>query len=908
MSNFHRRFQDAAGRFPDRIAIEWVGATGTETMSYATLLDQAGRIATWLKGRGLSAGDRVAVFAPNSAAWIAAYAGALQIGAVVVPLDTAYSADQVHAVMADSDARVIFTTSARLALARAAAERLRPPAAIALLSLDAADANDAAGTITVTSYAALTAEAGVVETAAVADDDAAAILYTSGTTADPKGVVLTHGNLDAERRAVLDVVKADEHDVVLGVLPLFHALAEMANLWLPLTIGARVVFLDAVNSTTLLDALQTRGITILACVPQFFYLIHQRVVGELGRRGAVARVVFRVLVAANTQLRDRLGWNPGRRIFARVHHALGPRMRLLITGGSRFDPATARDLYGLGVSLYNGYGLTETSGAAAIMRPGDRFTTSVGQPLASVEVRIAHRDGASGPEADGEILIRGPIVMREYWRRPEATAAVLSDGWLHTGDLGTVDAEGRLYITGRLKEIIVLSSGKNLYPEEIESHYRHSPFIRELCVMGLSRPDEPAAERLHAVILPDDAALRERGIVNVRDLIRFELEGLAVQLPAHKRILSYDIWLAPLPRTTTGKLRRNEIERLARERAETTTSATRDETPDEREWLAVDGRRPRLDAIAAHLRVPRLVPDANLELDLGLDSMERVELLTMMEGREGVRVGAEARARIFTARQLIEAVEAAPHEAGATRSAGGDGTEWTTLLDAPADPALVAELQRPKVVRAFTIWLVMRLVLFVARLSIRVRVTGRDRLPLAPPFIIAPNHQTFLDGFVIGATLPFRLFRRIFFVGAAEFFETPLAAWGARAINIISIDPDANLVHAMQAAAAGLRLGRMLMLFPEGERTIDGEIKTFRKGAAILASEVTVPIVPVAIDGLFPIWPRGRGFNWRPLLPWRRTTVTITFCAPQHVSRAHPAEGTEALQRAIVAAGAVNRT
>ncbi len=221
-----------------------------------------------------------------------------------------------------------------------------------------------------------------------AGSDAAVILYTSGTTADPKGVVLTHANLEAERAAVLSVVKANEDDVVLGVLPLFHALAEMANLWLPLTIGARVVFLETVSSTTLLGALETRGITILACVPQFFYLIHQRVVGEIERRGRLARRVFRALVAANVVLRDRAGWNPGRRVFARVHHALGPRMRLLITGGSRFDPAIARDLYGLGVSLYNGYGLTETSGAACIVRPGDRFNTSVGHPLPGVEIRI----------------------------------------------------------------------------------------------------------------------------------------------------------------------------------------------------------------------------------------------------------------------------------------------------------------------------------------------------------------------------------------------------------------------------------------------------------------------------------------------------------------------------------------
>ena len=184
---------------------------------------------------------------------------------------------------------------------------------------------------------------------------------------------------------------------------------------------------------------------------------------------------------------------------------------------------------------------------------------------------------------------------------PDATAESIKDGWLYTGDLGRLDAEGRLYITGRSKEIIVLASGKNLYPEEIEAHYRQSPFIKELCVLGLSRPGEPAAERLHAVIVPDEQVLRERGIVNMRELIRFELEGLSVQLPAHKRILSYDIWLEPLPRTTTGKLKRPEIERRVRERATDARADARPLTDAERQWMAEPDHARLMAAVSARL-------------------------------------------------------------------------------------------------------------------------------------------------------------------------------------------------------------------------------------------------------------------------------------------------------------------
>ncbi|HEX5214024.1 MAG TPA: 1-acyl-sn-glycerol-3-phosphate acyltransferase, partial [Vicinamibacterales bacterium] len=665
---------------------------------------------------------------------------------------------------------------------------------------------------------------------------------------------------------------------VLGVLPLFHALAQMANLLIPLAVGARVVFLETVNSTSLLAALQTRGITIFACVPQFFYLIHQRVTGEVAKRGVVSRWIFRGMVAATTWLRDRTGVNPGPRLFARVHSALGPRMRMLVTGGSRFDPAIGRDLYGMGFTLLNAYGLTECSGGATVVRPGDRFTTSVGQAFPGVELRIA---------ADGEILIRGPIVMREYFNRPDATAEALKDGWLFTGDLGSLDADGRLFITGRKKEIIVLASGKNLYPEEIEAHYRQSPFIKELCVLGLTRPGEPSSERLHAVIVPDEDALRARGVVNVRELIRFELEGLSVKLPAHKRILSYDIWLEPLPRTTTGKIKRHEVERRVRERAVTDTAAARPTSDAENAWLADSERAALTATIARRLDKAVVRPDDNLELDLALDSMERVELLTALEQQRGTRVAADVRATIFTVRQLVDAVIAGlPSVAGAQDSPApakeGVSTSqaWESLLAAPPARDIVDNLSKSKLIRAAVLYMMIRGLGVVARLWFGFRVTGREHVPARGPFIVCPNHQAYIDGFFLAAALPFRAFRDIFFVGAAEYFETPFMAWLARAINIVPVDPDANLVNAMRAGAAGLRLGKVLILFPEGERSIDGEIKRFRKGAAILSAHTGEPIVPVALAGLFEIWPRGRSFQWKMLLPWRAPRVRLAFGPP----------------------------
>jgi 1-acyl-sn-glycerol-3-phosphate acyltransferase len=214
-------------------------------------------------------------------------------------------------------------------------------------------------------------------------------------------------------------------------------------------------------------------------------------------------------------------------------------------------------------------------------------------------------------------------------------------------------------------------------------------------------------------------------------------------------------------------------------------------------------------------------------------------------------------------------------------------------------PALVDNLTRSKVIRAAVIYAALRIAAFVIGLLIGLRVTGRAHIPVAGPIIVSPNHQTYLDGFFVAAALPFHAFRRIFFVGAAEYFETPVMARGAHAINIVPVDPDANLVNAMQAAATGLRLGKVLMLFPEGERTIDGAVKTFRKGAVILASHLNAPVVPVGLDGLFPLWPRGRAFQWSQLFRLRRRGVRLTFGPPIRFSSTDYAAGALELQTRV---------
>jgi long-chain acyl-CoA synthetase len=386
--------------------------------------------------------------------------------------------------------------------------------------------------------------------------------------------------------------------------------------------------------------------------------------------------------------------------------------------------------------------------------------------------------------------------------------------------------------------------------------------------------------------------------VNVRELLRFELEGLSVHLPPHKRILSYDVSFTPLARTTIGKLRRHEIERAVRDRTETSGVAdARPLSSADHAWLSAPGRAATIHAIAGMLKRDAVHPDANLELDLGLDSMERVELLTMLEQRARATVPASARASILSVRQLVEAIE------GATPRIGNDADRrepgWDAILAEPPDSKLLERLDRWRWFRALLFFLVIRIARGGARLLFGFQPRGAAHIPRDSGVIITPNHQSFLDGFAVASALPVHALRRIFFVGAAEYYQTRGSRWLAGLANIVPVDPDANLVAALQVSAAGLRSGHVLVLFPEGERTIDGEVKTFRKGAAILASHLHVPIIPAALDGLYAIWPRSRPIDWRRLLPGRAPRVSLVFDTPFLARPGAYAEDATALQNRV---------
>jgi long-chain acyl-CoA synthetase len=600
-------------------------------------------------------------------------------------------------------------------------------------------------------------------------------------------------------------------------------------------------------------------------VPQFFNLIHERIFKEVQQRGAMARLAFARMMRFNVSCR-KLGFNAGRILFRRVHDLFGRRMRYLVTGGSRFDPKIARDFYALGIDVLQAYGLTETCGGAFVNYPGENVIGSVGRPLKGVEGKILDAQPADdGSPATGEILIRGPIVMRGYWNRPDATTEVLKDGWLHTGDLGYFDEHGNLFITGRKKDVIILANGKNVYPEEIEAHYLQSPFVKEICVMGI---DDGGVEKLYAVIVPNVEVLRQRKVVNTKEVIRFDVEGLSAKLASTKRIAGYEIWQEDLPRTTTRKLKRFEIEKRVRagntEGAEPATrkSLTREDSL----WLDQTENQRALKIIREYSpnQPENIFPSDNLELDLGLDSMRRVELLVAVEQALGGDVEESRLADIYTVRELVDAVRqsaVAGKKLGERTGSAQAFAGWSVVLrEDPTDPdSIAAGNSRPITDRL--LFLLTRVLKLVWRLRAPIHVEGLENLPAEAPYLLCSNHQSFTDPAGLLAVLPLRVLLRSFAIGTSEIFGSGFMRRIARILRVVVVDPDANLIPAMRAGAYGLRQGMSLILYPEGERSIDGTPKTFKKGAAILSIHLQVPIVPIAIDGFYDAWPRGKPFQ-----------------------------------------------
>jgi long-chain acyl-CoA synthetase len=879
-ATYNQRFEEIVGRFQDRIAFQLKTPEGYRKVTYRDLYAQSKSVALGLIATGLKPGGRVAIISENRPEWIVAYLGIFLAGGTAVPLDPQISAAEWRRLLDDSESKLVFVSGLHLAKLKTAIEG--SAAREGLICLDAVP-GAAEGRATMQGFVSW---ANSVQPAPSFPpsriSDVVVIIYTSGTTGNPKGVMLTQENIMGEIQGILRAIFTDQNDNYLCLLPLQHVFASIVNFLLPLYIGAQVTFADTLKRTEILEAMQQAGITILPTVPQFFYLFHGRIYEELNKKPALVRRIFRVLLAINRLFRTSLHFNLGKSLFGKVHATFGGKLRLFVSGGSAFDPKVAQDFHDLGFNILQGYGLTETTGACTVTTLENNVLGSVGPALPGTEVKIVEPD-ESGV---GEIAVRGPVVMKGYYRNPEATAKVLRDGWFFTGDLGRL-ARGNLFITGRRKEVIVLPSGKNIYPDEIETHYLQCPYIQEIAVLGIRNPGSyESAERLHAVVVPNFDYLKSKKIANAKEILRDEIARWSNQLPQYKRLMSYQIQKDPLPRTTTRKIKRLELKRLIEsgelqdmESAETSSLETAEDQALKESNTGQEVLRILKETyhrnMAIHLGM-------NLELDLGFDSMERVELLANLEQALNLELPDDFAADVHTVRDLISKLE---QQVSAPVSGRTARQSWKDIL-APAalDQEGEWKIRFSGPVLTFLKYLGMCLIYVLLKLLLRMEVRGVRNLPGTGPFLICPNHLSYVDPFVVIAALPYRLFRKVFFVGASEYFQTWYMRLIARWLNIVPVDPDAQVLRAMKVGAYGLRKGRILCIFPEGARAIDGKLKEFKKGAAILAREVGVPIVPVGIHGTYDVWARD---SWKI----RLHTVRVAFGTPL---QAASGEGTAA--------------
>jgi len=843
-------FEAVAARQPDRLALQIKEATGYRRLTYGVAARQARTLAAALLRAGVVPGDRIALVSENRPEWTVAYFAVTAAGATAVPLDVQLSDAEVANVLRHAGCRMAIASGKQAP--RLLGVDAGGPVPLRVVDLD----TEASGGRTL-SFQAIVRESGELAAPSlpdVKDDVLASILYTSGTTGTPKGVMLSHSNFLANARSILDFGLVNAEDNLLALLPLHHAFPFMVQLIL-LYSGAHLTFLASLKAPDLLACMQETGVTLLVGVPQLFYMLHKGIFDEIGRRPLPLRFLMQWLLRLSGALRP-LGINLGRIVFAPVHRKFGGRIHFMASGGARLDPVIARDFLALGFTMTEGYGLTETAPVVCFNPLGRVRPGSVGVPLPGVEVKIVTPDA----EGVGEIAIRGPNVMQGYYQNPAATAEVMRDGWFLSGDLGVLSADGYLTITGRAKEVIVLSSGKNIYPEEVEEPYLKSPYIGEICLIPqVSDRAGAAVEGLLALVLPDLDYFRAQGMTNVFETIRWDMENVGRDLPPYKRPTGLVIVKEGFPRTRLGKIQRHLVQQQFQAERAREAGPTEAPPPEAEAALLGDeaGRRV-LEYLREATQKPAVRLDDNLELDLGMDSLARVEMLVALEGMFDVKIPDEAAAECFTVREVIERLQTLRGvpvgPSGPSRRRG-----WGEILtgSTPAEAqAMVEASSRPSASVITAISLGMCAALF--RSVYRLRVEGLQHVPSHGPLILVANHCSFFDAFILAVALPYRTSQQVFYLGFEWFFRHPLLARWGRGVRVIPVDMDTYLVRALQASAVVLQQGRILCVFPEGERSVDGRVRPFRKGVGILVKELKVPVLPAYISGSFETWPRGQ--------------------------------------------------
>jgi long-chain acyl-CoA synthetase len=788
-----------ATRYSSRPALLYKSSLRTQVWTYWSLREHADRVADWLQHQGVAKGDRVVVWAPNSPWWVAVFFGILRNGSIVVPLDARSSPDFVDRVITQSEPRLALATSA---LARGWGFEIP---VFAIEDLDR-----------------LLPEGGPEALPEVLPDDLAEIIFTSGTTGAPKGVMLSHRNIRSNVEAVNQVLPSGPRFKPLSILPLSHLLEQTCGLLLALRGGTSIAYATALQPAAIQRDMAEYRVTTMVLVPRILSLFMDAIERRVEREGK--EKVWDLMCRISEHLPRRAR----RVLFRSVIHSFGGRLDFLVTGGAPLEPELEHKWELMGIAILQGYGATETSPIITGTALEDRMPRSVGKALPGTELTLAE---------DGEIRVKGPNVMQGYWKNPEATAEALAGGCYNTGDLGELDAEGRLYLKGRKKNMIVLANGLNVFPEDVEEALARVPGVIEAVVMAVPSTYGP---QVHGVLLCDSNHTDTGAIVRQAN----------AELAPHQHIRSCEIWPeSDFPRTLTAKIKRPEVAKyvLAEQRGEKVAVP---------QQTLQASRMPKLIQVVADVvekPAGELTPETRLE-DLDLDAVRRLQLERAIEDRLG---------------KFIDDSRIGPD---------------TTVGD--LEPLLSSEHRE----HLYPLWPFSHRIRFVRSLMQvpifgaiglinRPHILGREDLEeLELPAIFVMNYESLLDAPFALEALPGRIRQR---VGLSTTWKTDhksrwIGTMVALCFNSFRYAPSGSL-HATLVHASGLLDHRWSILFlvrgrtsttPRGHPLAD----SINRGIGLLAAEFGVPVVPIHVTGLERRVPLLR-------IPYR-DSVTVRFGEP----------------------------
>ena len=823
-----------ADKLPDKVALQIKRQEGWVRYTYSDFYDLSRRIASSLWERGLRKGDHVILFSENQPEWGIAYFAASQLGLVLVPIDQQTSSREVYALANFTSAKAILTTTNLFSRLEKFVGKPteNPPQCLnvnnfcqvfgttQLSRLDLPDLSDELPKIK------------------IEPDEIASIIFTSGTAADPKGAMLSHGNFISNVLAVATVLEPYETDQMLSVLPMYHALEFTSGFLMSIYGGTTVTYLN--SPTAMLEIMRETQTTVMVAVPRFFQMLYNTIMRHLMKSANLA--------INSTPLNVKFDAD----IIQKAHQAMGGKIRVFVSGGASLPNTVYDNFNRLGITIHQGYGLTESAPVLAVTPYKKSRRSSVGFAVdgTKVEIKNANFDGI------GEIVAKGPSVMRGYYKNPEATERAIINDYLHTGDLGCFDDDGYLYITGRSKEVIVTSAGKNVYPTEIEALYCQNEMIDELCAVGISLTDA-ISEEVHVVIKPQEN--NELAQEAVEQLIRGHMKTCGEELPSYQQIhKSHFLWHDHLPKKGNGEIDRHQVKRWVEKHTVTKSSepsANLVATPlEDWEWRIIL-ELSQMSNVPAY----QIGTKTDIDTDLALDSIMKVELLLLLENEGQKHIPDEIVSGIQTVGDIFKAIRK-------IRS---------TTFQADVVPDIHTVLINQRGVALGICSQLFRACMYILCHSyFSIRSDGIEHIPKGQRYIIAANHTSHLDTIAIMTALGSES-RRLQVAGAKEyFFDSKIKSWFfSNFMNVVPFDRETISLQSLNMSKEILNEDLCLLIYPEGTRSIDGKLQLFKAGLGVLALKTGVPIIPSYIEGTYQAWPKGEK-------KLRKSKIRVTFGEP----------------------------